>query len=106
VAGAAPVTRRDRATRAIREGPRLAAMRVPCAPLDVLRVRAMSSHCDPGVYDACARAIQAWQQDWPRKLAYSARQRRGQLTWDHWPGSYLKESWSLVRKVIAPSSSR
>jgi hypothetical protein len=33
----------------------------------------------------------------PPELARSSRQRREQLTWDHWPGSYLKESWSLVR---------
>jgi hypothetical protein len=51
----------------------------------------------PGVYDASARVIQAWQQDWPRKLAHSTRQRGGQLTWDQLLGSYLKESWSLVR---------
>jgi len=43
------------------------------------------------------RAIQAWQQDWARKLAHSARQRRKQLAWDQWPDSYLNESWSLVR---------
>jgi hypothetical protein len=33
----------------------------------------------------------------PRKLARSTRQRGEQMTWDQWPGSYLKESWSLVR---------
>jgi hypothetical protein len=27
-------------------------------------------------------AIQAWQQNWPRMLADSARQRGGRLTWD------------------------
>jgi hypothetical protein len=32
-----------------------------------------------------------------RKLARSARQRGRQRTWDQWPASYLKESWSLVR---------
>jgi hypothetical protein len=32
-----------------------------------------------------------------RELAHSTRQRRGQLTWDQCSGSYLKESWSLVR---------
>jgi hypothetical protein len=31
------------------------------------------------------------------RLARSTRQRRGPLTWDQWSGSYLKESWSLVR---------
>ena len=46
--------------------------------------------------DLSARAIQAWQQDWPRKLADSTLQ-RVQLTWDQPSGSYLKESWSLVR---------
>jgi hypothetical protein len=33
----------------------------------------------------------------PRKLTRSTRQRGEQMTWDQWPGSYLKESWSLVR---------
>jgi hypothetical protein len=33
----------------------------------------------------------------PRKLAHSVRKRDVELTWDQWPGSYLKESWSLVR---------
>jgi hypothetical protein len=37
-------------------------------------------------------ATQAWQQNWPRKLAGSARQRGERLAWDQWPGSYLKES--------------
>jgi hypothetical protein len=32
-----------------------------------------------------------------RKLALSAGQRGEQLPLDQWPGSYLKESWSLVR---------
>lgn len=41
--------------------------------------------------------IQAWQQDWARRLAYSARQRWKQLAWDQLPGSYLNESWSFVR---------
>jgi len=31
------------------------------------------------------------------KLAHSTRQRGEQLTWDQCSGSYLKESWSLVR---------
>ena len=41
--------------------------------------------------------IQAWQQDWARRLAHSARQRWKQLAWDQLPGSYLNESWSFVR---------
>src|ERR1700733_9685593 len=41
--------------------------------------------------------IQAWQQDWTRKLAHSARQRWMQWGWDQLPGSYLNESWSFVR---------
>jgi hypothetical protein len=49
----------------------------------------------PGVDNACARAIQAWQRDWPEGWR-STRQRGEQMTWDQWPGSYLKESWSLV----------
>jgi hypothetical protein len=35
--------------------------------------------------------------DWPRKLAHATRQRGEQVTWDQCSGSYLKESWSLVR---------
>ena len=44
-----------------------------------------------------AQGHSGMQQDWSRKLAYSTRQREEQLTWDQLPGSYLKESWSLVR---------
>ena len=50
----------------------------------------------PGVYDACARAIQAWQRIGP-EIWRIQRVSAGELTWDQWPGSYLKESWSLVR---------
>ena len=32
-----------------------------------------------------------------RKLAHSARQPEERLAWDQCSGSYLKESWSLVR---------
>jgi hypothetical protein len=31
------------------------------------------------------------------ELAHSGRQRWRHLAWDQWPGSYLNESWSLVR---------
>lgn len=44
-----------------------------------------------------AGAIQAWQQDGPGKLAATTGQCGEQQTWDQLPGSYLKESWSLVR---------
>jgi hypothetical protein len=33
----------------------------------------------------------------PGKLAHATRQRGEQVTWDQCSGSYLKESWSLVR---------
>ena len=35
--------------------------------------------------------------DWTRKLADLTASREEQLTWDQCSGSYLKESWSLVR---------
>jgi hypothetical protein len=62
----------------------------------------LSAPRDPSFGFIDALSIAAWGPGiqhgrGTRGLARSTRQRGVPLTWDQWSGSYLKESWSLVR---------